>query len=420
MKFETTELSNGLPVIVSPAPGTPRVAICISMRGGSRTEPRPGIAGLAARLLLKGTKKRSAEEIALEMDSRAIDLDEISGAEHLMLRATCLNSQLDPTLDLMQDLLANSTFEDLPKEAAKLAGEIQASLDQPRERARDLFLRTMFPGHPYGATGTEVLKALPGLEVEQVRTWYGHQWGAGNMNIVVVGDVSPDHLVPRLEERFGAVPAHGGDLKAPEVPKVPRPVIATEVKAEANQAQVYQGWYAPGYGDGGRAALSALNTILGAGGLSSRLFVELRDKQGLAYTVRSGYSTFTDVGLFSMYIGTSPDNIQRAIEGFGQQVARLYEEEIPESELEHAKGHLQGEFVLSHETNTQRCTDFAIHHILGLGLDFTARFLEEVIAVRPEDMRSVAQKHLSSPPVTAVVATAEALGAAGLGGETEE
>ncbi|MBI3945912.1 MAG: insulinase family protein [Armatimonadetes bacterium] len=415
MSFETTGLSNGLPVVVSPAPGTPRTAVCIAIRGGSRTEAQPGVAGLAARLLLKGTPSRSAERIADEMDRRAIDLDEISGSEHMMLRATFLNSQLEPALDLMADILQHSTFADLPKEAARLAGEIQASLDQPVARARDLFVRSVFPGHPYGHTGSLVLKSLPGLDVEGVRGWYRRQLGAGNMNVVVVGDVDPDAVVPALEARLGGIAPGGEPSVAPAVSRVVGPVIATEVKAEAHQAQIYQGWYTRGHGHLDRAPLSALNTLLGAGGLSCRLFVELRDKRGLAYTVRSGFSTFADVGLFSLYIGTSAENIRRALEGFAEQMARVRDEAILPDELAHAQGHLQGEFVLGHETNTQRCTDFAVHHILGLGLDFTARFLEEVLATRPEDLQRIAQEYLSPEPVAAVVATREALAAAGLG-----
>lgn len=414
MSFETTELSNGLPVIISPAPGTPRTAICIGLRGGARTEPLPGVAGLATRLLLKGTTSRTAEQIAQEMDSRAIDLDEISGTEHMMLRATCLNSQLDPALDLMADLLQYSTFHDLPKEATKLAGEIQASLDQPRERARDLFVRTVFPEHPYGHTGSVILRSLAALDADQVRDWYANQLGATAMNIVVVGDLSPDDLVRRLEARFGGIAQSAPAGQAPVLKRVPVPVTATEVKAEAQQAQIYQGWYGPGHGSGDRAPLAALNTVLGAGGLSSRLFVELRDKRGLAYTVRSGYSTFADTGLFSLYIGTAPDNIRRALDGFAEQIDRLRQETVSEEELAHAKGHMQGEFVLCHETNTQRCTDFAVHHILGLGLDFSARFLEEVAAVRPEELRRVAEEYLSAPPITAVVAPENALAAAAL------
>jgi zinc protease len=414
MTYETTELSNGLPVIISPAPGTPRTCICITMRGGSRTQEKPGMAGLAARLLLKGTTSRSAEQIADEIDRRAINLDEISGVEHMMLRATFLNAQLDPALDLMADVLQHSVFEDVPKETARLAGEIQSRLDQPRERARDLFLRTMFPDHPYGHTGSLVLQALPEFDVESIRSWYHRQLGADHMNIVVVGDVTPEELLPHLEAHLGGLPAKAeGRRLAPGV-SARESVTVTEAKAEANQAQVYQGWYAPGHSSADRAPLAALNTLLGAGGLSCRLFVELRDKRGLAYTVRSGYSTFSDTGIFSLYIGTSPDNIQRAIAGFREQVDRLYNEAIPEEELDHAKGHLEGEFVLGHETNTQRCTDYAVHHILGMGIDFSERFLQELLAVRPEDVQRVAQTYLGGSPITAVIATQDALSRAGL------
>ncbi|MDH7568824.1 MAG: pitrilysin family protein [Armatimonadota bacterium] len=414
MTIQTASLDNGLPVLFSPAPGTPRTAVCITLRGGARTETHPGTAGLAARLLLKGTTTRTAEAIAEEIDRRALQVHESSGPEHLMLRVTSLNGQLEAALQLAGDLLRHSTFAHLPKEAARLAGEIQSALDQPRERARDLFIRAMFPAHPYGHTGSVVLRTLSALQVEQVRDWYYPQVGASRMGIVVVGDVDPDALLSVVARSFADVPAAGAEHAAPVPQRVKPPLTVTEAKSEANQAQIYQGWYTPGHAHPDRAPLAVLNTLLGAGGLSSRLFVELRDKRGLAYAVRSGFSTFSEVGLFSFYIGTSPDNIRRAIEGFAEQVARVQEEAIPEEEVEHAKGHLRGEFVLGHETNTQRCTDFAVHHALGLGYDFSTRFLEEIAAVTPADVQRVARTYLSPPPVTAVVATGEALAAAGL------
>lgn len=414
MNFEIAQLSNGLPVILSRAPGTPRTAVCLTLRGGRRVQGQPGVARLAASLLLKGTPSRTAEQIADEMDRRAIDLEEISGTEYTMLRGTFLNAQLEPALDLMGDLVQHSTFADLPKEAARLAGEIQASLDQPPVRARDLFLRTLFPGHPYGHTGSLILKSLPTLDVEGVRSWYQSQLGGNQMNITVVGDVDPDTLMPLLEARFGGIAPHTNAPAPPRVIQAEVPVVATEVKAEAQQAQIFQGWYTPGHRSPDRAPLAVLNTVLGASGLSSRLFVELRDKRGLAYSVHSGFSTHSDIGLFSLYIGTSGENIRRALEGFAEQIDRICNDPITTEELKHAQGHLQGEFVLAQETNTQRCTDFAVHHILGLGPDFTARLLEEILATRIEDVQRVAQQYLSRPPATAIVATQEALAAAGL------
>lgn len=151
-----------------------------------------------------------------------------------------------------------------------------------------------------------------------------------------------------------------------------------------------------------------MNTIFGAGGLSSRLFTELRDRQGLAYSVRSQYMPFRQIGEFVISIGTSPDNIARARQGFTDQLTRIQQEAITHEELQFAKGRLAGSFVLSHETTSQQCLDLSLNHINGLPPDYGTQLLHAVEGVVPDDVQAAAQL-IAGPSVTAIVAPEEAL-----------
>ncbi len=322
--------------------------------------------------------------------------------------AIFLNSELPAVLDIMADLLQHSTFADFQKELVKLEGEVRASQDMPASLANSLLISTLFEHHPYGNTGLRFLQQMGELDENLVRDWYIRGFTARRMNVTAVGDFQPDEMRARLAETFGGIP----DGAAP--PSVAPPAALTEdrcvsaARPDAQQAQVYQAWYAPALGSKAQPAMVVMNTILGGGGLSNRLFQHLRDRQGLAYSVSSQYVPLRDAGEFIASIGTSPENILRARTGFAEQVALMQDELITADELVHAKGRLRGSFVLSHETTAQYCQDIAINHINGLGPDFTARLLQRIEGVTIADVQAAAQR-LQPPTVTAIVACEEAL-----------
>lgn len=408
MEFESTTLSSGLPVIVAPAPGTPRMSLAVTVNGGTRREALPGMAKLAQRLLLKGTERRNAEALARELDAHAIDLRDIVLSDSAVLQAVFLNRELDHVLDLLQDMLLHSTFADFDKERTKMAGEIGASLDLPAEQAQDLLMRTLFEGHPYGHTSTRVLEGLDGMDVEATRGWFAAGLSPRDMNVVLVGDTTLEAVLPRLEAAFGGITADTAATPWPALTRATGDRVVTRARPDAQQAQVFQGWYAPGATADDRPAIGVMNTILGAGGLSSRLFVELRDKQGLAYSVRSQYFPMAEVGEFLITIGTSPENIARARAGFIEQLARIQQEPVSFEELRSAKGRVYGAYVMGHETTSQQCLDLALNQIIGLGPDFSARLLQRVQGVTVEDVQRAARL-IVPPSVTAIVAREEAL-----------
>ena len=407
MDYTLTNLANGLPVILSAATDTPRSALAICIRGGIAREDYPGIARMASRLLLKGTTHRDAETLAHELDARAIETRELALPDCQVLTATFLHRELPAVVDLLADMLRHSTFADFEKEREKWVGEINASLDLPAEMAQDLLVRTLFAGSPYGYTSTRVLETLPALPADAVPRWYADGLRAGAMCVALVG-VDPDEALPRLADAFTPLTGDGlpADMPVPAPPAADR--LVTQARADAQQAQIFQGWLAPPLGSAEQAATAVMNTVLGGGGLSSRLFLELRDKQGLAYSVRSMYAPLRRVGELIVSIGTSPENIARARQGFTEQITRMQQEPISIEELLFAKGRLAGAYVLSHETSTQQCLDMAINACHGMGPDYSERLLAQMQAVTIADVQAAAQR-LHAPSVTAIVAREDAL-----------
>ncbi len=401
--MQTATLSSGLPVLFQYARKTPRIALAVTFAGGKMREVTPGTAQLAGHLLLKGTATRSAEALAQELDAHAIALQDMVLCDLSSLSAVFLNRELAHTLEIIHDILTASTFADFAKEKVRLLGAINTALDVPRELAGDLLNAALFAGHPYGNTGTAIMDAAERLDVAQVRQLISAEQYPQGMNITLVGDVPLDEILPLLETAFGSLTA-GVPVAEPAPPAaLTEDILVRRVRPDAQQAQVFQGWHAPALGSPQQAAFSVMNTILGVGGLSSRLFRELRDKQGLAYTVRSQYALMRQVSEFSVTIGTSPENIEKAQRGFTEQIVRMQQELVSDDELSGAKGRMRGSYVLGHETNSQYCQDYSFKHITGVGPDYGARLLEKIETVTKEQVQAAAQL-LTGPSATVIVA----------------
>jgi predicted Zn-dependent peptidase len=401
MQFTPMTLANGLTLVQAPMPEAPRLALAVAIRGGVAAETTPGMAKLASRLLLKGTERRGAEALARELDAHGISLREYVLADCQVLLACFLPREFATALDLLADVLRGSTFADFPREAEKLAGEVQSSLDHPSEQAQDLLARTLCAGHPYGHTGTMLLQALPSMTAEAVRDWYVTGLHPARMAAALVGayDDAQAAAVRDMLDAFADAPSERPEAPLPTPPAASR--IVTEAREDAQQAQVLQGWFAPASGSALQAPFTVLQTVMGSG-MSSRLFVELRDKRGLAYRVDSPYLPMRLAGEFIVYIGTKPENVERAMDGVNEQVTRMRDEPITAEELQHATGRLQGTYQLTHETAAQCCMDLVVNQVTGLGPDFTARLLDAIAAVTVEDVQRAAQE-LCAPSITAVV-----------------
>ena len=408
--FNVDKLSNNITVITQKNVNTPRVAINLFMGSGAKYEALAGTANLASRLMLQGTKTRTAEELANELDSNAIELGIEAKQDYLRVRTLFLNEDFETAINLFEDIIKNSTFENIDRERMKFLGELQLELDSPKTQAFDNLIKTMFHDHPYGHSHTMILEDLPSVTLEDIKEYYFKKsLIPGKMAFSVVGDVEREEILKILEEKFGTIPQIQETIINVPLPKIPENKIITISRTDAAQAQIVQGWIGPAISDEDLPAVTVLNVILGSSGLSSRLFVELRDKKGLAYNVRSSIETLKHLGLYTVYIGTAPANIKTCIEGFETEISKLKNEMVSEKELNDAKTNHLGKRAFMHETNAQQAYYLGYYGIMEVGSDFDTKIEEKIKKVTSQDVKKVANKYFSQNSVISMLALPEFL-----------
>ncbi len=402
MENKIVKLNNDIEFFYKRNLDTPRVALCLNF-ALPEFSTEPGVNSLMARLLFKGTKTRSAEMIAEEFDKNGIDFTVEMKQDYLRFRFLCLNEDFEKAVELTSDLVKNSTFELFDTEVAKLKGEIVAELDSPRGKALDNYCRTIFKNHYYGYTNTKVLENLENIKKEQVERAYQDILENGKKVLSFVGDMDFDRVEKTVNENFGDLPK-GLDKNNCTSPQILESKKEVEIiKPDANQAHIIKGWRVESFASEDYPALILLNIILGASGLSSRLFLELRDKKGLAYVVRSSYDVFALGASFSIYIATEPKNIEISLKGFDEEIEKIKNIPVTEEELENAKNNILGKWAFSFETNSQQACNYAHYGILGLGFDFSEITKEKVKAVTAEQVKNCANKYFNDKFVISIL-----------------
>ncbi len=405
------QLSNGSVLYHRYFEGAPRIALGIYTYGGNRIEAKPGLADMVDDLLCEGTHKRTAEQIAVEMDGLSLDMDTDTRRDYSTMTATFLEEDLEPSIDLISDMFCNSSFVEFEKEKVRLHGEMVMDLDSPRQRSHDLLMTALFQGSPYQASHTNILKTIPQLtSVAPLMDHYKAVYQPENTMFCVVGDVKADVVQQQLEQFF--IREKGRNYAQENPPQhltIQENQYITAAKDDSNQLHVYKGWFAPEMSHPDYPAVAVLNTILGGAGLTSRLFIELRDKQGLAYTVRSQYEASRYAGLFLMYIGTEPNNREKVLKGFEIECQKLMDHPVSHQELEEAKENIMGRRVVFLETASQQCSYVGNQVALGLTLDQVDQLIDQVQAVTALQVQEAAQKYFSQPSIITAVGPSQYL-----------
>lgn len=402
MESKILRLKNDIEFFYKQNRNTPIAALCINF-ALSDYDSAPGVYALMARLLYKGTKTKSAEQIAEEFDSCGIGCVVEMKMDYLRFKFMSLNEDFEHAVELVTDLVKNSTFDEFEKEVAKLQGELIAELDSSRQKVMDGFTRNIFEGHRYGISSTTILENLQNITKEQVVEAYRKLYENAKKVITFVGDIEEENVEKILNENLGDIPAGGEDgvKKSPKSIEESREIFIT--KPDANQAHIIKGWRTETFDSEDYPALILLNIILGASGLSSRLFLELRDKKGLAYVVGSSYEPFLLGGAFSISIATEPKNINVSLEGFDEELEKIKTIEVSEEELANSKTNILGKLAFSFETNSQQACNYAQYGILGLGFDFYEKTKERIKTVTAQQLRSCAEKYFNGKSVLVIL-----------------
>ncbi len=398
-------LSNGLKIVYQKSLNTPRTAINFFIKSGVIDEKKAGETSIITKLLLQGTKNFSAKELADKIDFYAIDFITDVKQDYIKIKAVFLNDDIENALAIMSDVILNSTFENFEKEVNKLKGEILSDLDSAKTKAFDNLVKTLYENHPYGNSYTKVLEEIDSISKEDIKELYFSNLYAQNIVISIVGDIEESEIYNLMEKYFSQIP-HLAEKKQTkiDIPCLNTRRITSIKKDDVAQAQILKAWIVPGIKNADIPALMVLNSILGGCGLSSRLFLELREKRGLAYVVRSSLDVMEDASTFWLYIATEPKNIKTALSGFADEVNKLRNCFVSEEELKSAKNNILGKRAFLHETNAQRSHYLGYYELTGLGASYDKEIENKILVVSKEDVKNVAQKYLNDNYVISLLA----------------
>ncbi len=404
-------MPNGIRVVVQENPSTPTFALVGSLPAGRATEPAPGVAGITASMLTRGTENRSALEFATALESVGASLSASSGALNVSLNGRALSRDFDRLMDLLAEMLRRPAFAQPELERLKglsLAG-LEQEADDPQSIASRAFNRALYPeGHPLRQrTLEEARQAISGITREDVLNFYRRQYGPDNLILVLAGDVTADRVRAALQQRLGDW-ARNPQARPADVPDVPagqggRQVIQVPEKSEATVLWGFAGGLKrtdPDY-----YAAQVANLVLGGGGaLNSRLGDAIRDRQGLVYGVSSFFSADRYAGPFGVFLGTNPGNAQRALAALEAEVGRFRDQGLTQRERDEAVAYLTGSFPVSLETNAGVANVLWEMEYYNLGPDYLDRYAELYRGVTVQAANEAARKHLAPERAVAVLA----------------
>jgi predicted Zn-dependent peptidase len=400
-----TELDSGIRVVTERVPSVRSVALGLWVRVGSRDEgsEQAGISHFLEHMLFKGTAELSAEQIAQEFDSLGADVNAATSKEATVLHAHFLDEHLDRAFQVMGDMLLRSTWADLESEREVVLEEIAMYEDEPQDKVHDVLSAAIFGDHPLGRPIIGRAEVVSSVPVPEIASWHDGRYVPGNMVLAAAGNLDHDRIVELAESAVGGSEAAPAPVLEP--PGRDGQVLRFHQK-ETEQYHLCLGGPGIPRGDDRRFALRVLDTILG-GSTSSRLFQEVREKRGLAYSVYSYASHYADTGQVALYVGTRPDNVGEAVDVIGSELRRLHDDGVTEEELERARDNVKGRTVLSMESTLTRMNRVGSSVLMGVPLLTVDEVLAAFDAVTLEDVNTLAQE-LWQP---------ERMSAAGVGGD---
>lgn len=355
-----TVLPNGLTILTEKMDYIRSVAMGVWIRAGSRHELPEinGISHFVEHMVFKGTKSRSAQHIAREVDAIGGNLDAFTGKETVCFNIKVLDEHVPVALDVLSDLVLNPTFasDEITRERGVILEEIKMDEDNPDYLVHEIFTQAFWKDHPLGKPILGTKETVRRFERDTLCSFYGQRFHGSNMIFSAAGNIDHDSFVEQVTHRFESLPA-GESLTVQVPPKTAARIILKNKKA-LEQVQLCLGVPAPAIADESRYITLVLNTILG-GGMSSRLFQTVREERGLAYSIYSDLNPYSDTGSLCVYAGTSADRAIHVVRLVMEQFRRLKSEPLPVDELRRAKDQLKGNLLLSLESSMSRMSNLA-------------------------------------------------------------
>ncbi|MDJ0531957.1 MAG: pitrilysin family protein [Xenococcaceae cyanobacterium MO_207.B15] len=401
-----TILPNGIILLVVENQAADLVACrCFLSQAGLRVESRKqaGISNLVASVITKGTKNLSALEIAEQVESIGASLGADAGSDYFLMNLKTIAADFAEMLKLLSEIIRYPSFPvseiDLEKKLA--IQSIRSQQEQPFNVAFKQLREMIYPDHPYGVSvlGTEATVAE--LTQEDLLNYHQSYFRPDNLIISISGRITQETAISLVQEVFGDwhIPSNTLLEESPTVlNSTPTEKIIIQ---DTQQSIVMLGYLGAEVKHEDYPVLKLISTYLG-NGLSSRLFVELREKRGLAYDVSAFYPTRLEAAPFITYMGTAPENTEIAIAGLREEVLRLTKEKLTDIELQGAKNKLLGQYALGKQTNSEIAQIFGWYETLGLGIKFDSFFQNAIAEVTSDRIMEVANRYLTNPYISIV------------------
>jgi predicted Zn-dependent peptidase len=391
--FQQAVLPNGLVVITEPMEHVHSVSVGIWLRSGSRREPAAlnGISHFIEHMVFKGTTRRSAEDIAREVDSVGGMLDAFTSKEMVCFNTRVLDEHLPKAFDVLSDMVLDPKFaeDEIDREKSVILEEIRMTQDNPEDLVHELFTQNFWAPHALGKPILGTPETVSSFSRKSLCAWFDEWYAPNNMVITAAGHLSHAQLVDLVESRFSKRAASGASAIDPKPKHAPHVTLRT--KSELEQVHLCLGVPALPMTDQRRFGVAVLNNVLG-GGMSSRLFQNIRERQGLAYSIFSELSSYRDTGTLSVYAGTSLETASQLVSSVLDEFRRMRDEPLTSDELRRAKDHLKGATLLALEGSGQRMNSLARYHMY-FNRHFTAQDLIALLeSVTIDDVRQLAQE----------------------------
>jgi predicted Zn-dependent peptidase len=397
--FKKSVLPGGLRVVTEAVPGVRSAAFGVWVGVGSRDEgmPEHGASHFLEHLLFKGTTKRDALEIAAVMDAVGGELNAFTAKEYTCYYARVLDTDLALAVDVVSDLVTSALVapSDVESERGVIIEEISMHDDDPGDVVHDAFAEALYGDHPLGRPVIGSVESIESLTVEAIAGYYRGRYRAPEMVVSVAGNVDHESVVQLVSEAFSS---SGTAMPSPLRPFAPPPLLSGAVVEDrpTEQAHLVLGMHGLSRHDERRYALSVLNNALG-GGMSSRLFQEVREKRGLAYSVYSYSSHHHDTGMFGIYAGCSPAKVDEVLGLCREELDAVADKGITDDEITRAKGQLRGSLVLGLEDTGSQMSRIGKAELVHGEVQPVDQILALIGAVTPDDVRAVADDVLRRP-----------------------
>jgi predicted Zn-dependent peptidase len=397
-------LPNGLTIITEQMQHIRSASIGIWLQTGSRDEDPAwnGISHFIEHMLFKGTEHRSAEEIARQVDSIGGNMDAFTAKECICFNVKVLDEHLPVALEILSDLVLHPVFNpnDITRERGVILEEIKMDEDNPDYLVHEIFTQNFWKDHPLGKPILGTKETVKKFERHAVLDAYSHRFAPGNIIVSAAGNLDHDRFVALVTKHFEQMKPRKNGFHSP-VPKIVSKITLRNKKA-LEQVQLCIGVPSHPIAHEKRHAGYILNTLLG-GGMSSRLFQNIRERQGLVYSIYSDLNPYRDTGCLAVYAGTSRESASKVVQSVVSEFHKLKAEPVPAEELRRSKDQLKGSLMLSLESSSARMSNLARQEMYFDRFYDLDELIEKIEAVTVEDLTSLANEFFSTESVAVTI-----------------